>query len=100
MKKFFLSGIMILISFVIFAQNKTISGRVTDSTGKSLAGVTVSITGKGYKKTIQTNEEGKFSIVPNVEGKFSVVFSSTGFKSKTVGENQRPRMVVHRTDGN
>ena len=84
MKKFFLSGIMILISFVIFAQNKTISGRVTDSTGKSLAGVTVSITGKGYKKTIQTNEEGKFSIVPNVEGKFSVVFSSTGFKFKTV----------------
>lgn len=75
---------MMLLTAVLFAQNKTISGKVTDSTGKPLAGVTVAISGKGYKKTIQTNDEGKFSVVPNVEGKFNIVFSSTGFKSKTI----------------
>ncbi len=85
---------MILLSLFSFAQNKTISGKVTDSTGKPLVGVTVTINGKGYKKTIQTNEEGKFSVMPNVEGKFNVVFSSTGFKSKTMStEGNTPLSV-------
>jgi CarboxypepD_reg-like domain len=56
----------------LFAQNRTVSGKVTDDSGGSLAGVSVLI--KGTKTGLQTNAEGNFSILLPTPGKTSLVW--------------------------
>ena len=49
-----------LLSTLSFAQNASVSGRVTDPNGKPVAGAT--ITGKGTTQAAVTDENGNFSI--------------------------------------
>ncbi len=72
---------MLLFSQLSFAQDRVITGRVTDSTGNGLAGITV--TAKGTRTATQTNNDGSFRItVPStVDG---LVFSSVGFATREV----------------
>ena len=51
---------MLLFSQLCFAQDRVITGRVTDSTGNGLAGVTV--TAKGVQTATQTANDGSFRI--------------------------------------
>jgi len=87
MRKFFLviTGLvcMLLLPHSIYAQNKTISGTVTDAKGTPLAGVSVLV----EKSTIgtATDAEGKFRLV--VPPGASLIISSTGFKSQTFKVN-------------
>ncbi|MDR6735072.1 SusC/RagA family TonB-linked outer membrane protein [Sphingobacterium sp. 2149] len=75
----FFVGSMILTS-VAFAQEKKVSGRVTNADGKPLAGVTIAI--QGSNNATQTDSNGDYSItVPN--GKI-IVFRSVGFSDKTL----------------
>ena len=72
---------MLLFSQLCFAQDRVISGRVTDSTGSGVAGVT--ITAKGTQTATQTTNDGSFRItVPSTVN--ALIFSSVGFTTREV----------------
>ena len=64
-----------------FAQQKTVTGRVTDAQGNGLAGV--SVVAKGSRSGTQTSSDGSYSLSVgnNVN---TLVFSSVGFGSQEV----------------
>ncbi len=59
-------------------QSNTITGHITDASGKSLAGVTVHV--KGKSRSTKTDESGDFSIVANM-GEV-LVFTFVGYTTK------------------
>ena len=64
-----------------FAQNRTITGKITDANGQPIVGATV--TARGSDVATQTNSEGVFSLtVPNGIQRLSV--SSVGFASQEI----------------
>src|ERR1700730_12623609 len=74
---------LILFSGFIYAQKRTISGKVTDqSTGAPLAGPTV-ISDKSEGATTTTKDDGTYSITI-AQGKTSLVFSYVGYTTQTV----------------
>ncbi|MGJ1321782.1 SusC/RagA family TonB-linked outer membrane protein [Sphingobacterium faecium] len=80
----FCSGVMLSTS--LWAQTKTISGKVTNaSDGTSLSNVTVSIKGKAV--STQTNPDGSFTI--KAESGDVLIFSAIGSKStqQTIGSS-------------
>ncbi|MCB4799234.1 SusC/RagA family TonB-linked outer membrane protein [Neotamlana laminarinivorans] len=83
MKTKFLRILTLLLVFVVqtaFAQEKTVSGMVTDATGLPLPGTTIVI--KGTNKGASTDFDGKYSISTN-EGS-TIVFSFVGYTTKEV----------------
>ncbi|MFT4155633.1 TonB-dependent receptor plug domain-containing protein, partial [Parafilimonas sp.] len=68
------------------AQTTTVTGRVTDTASKPLAGVTVS--SDKSKKFASTNENGEYSIAVTAEDQ-SLAFSFVGMKSVTQPINGR-----------
>lgn len=65
----------------LFAQNRTVSGTVTDSLGAALGGVTVQV--RNSKTGTKTTENGSFSIqVP--QGNATLVFSNVGYETQQV----------------
>ncbi|MEI9955922.1 MAG: SusC/RagA family TonB-linked outer membrane protein [Ferruginibacter sp.] len=84
LKKALLLQFFLLLSCILFAQQKTVTGKVTDADGKPVSGVTVSIKGSAVGTTTDAN--GSFSIV--VPANETVLkFSSAGFSYQelTVG---------------
>jgi len=73
---------LLLIAQISFAQNRVISGKVTDSKdGSGVSGATVSV--KGSRIATQTTADGSFSIsVPS--GTTTLVISSVGFGTQEV----------------
>jgi len=70
---------LLFLSQITFAQDRVISGRVTDSTGAGVAGVTV--TAKGTRIATQTAADGTYSLkVPSTVT--SLVFSSVGMTTQ------------------
>lgn len=69
-----------LVTQITFAQERVVSGKVSDNTGLPLPGVTVLI--KGTKTGTQTNFDGKYSIkaAPNQV----LVFSYIGMKAQEI----------------
>jgi TonB-linked SusC/RagA family outer membrane protein len=61
LKKALLLQFFLLLSCILFAQQKTVTGKVLDVDGKPLQGVNVGI--KGTTTNIQTTADGSFSIV-------------------------------------
>ncbi len=51
---------MVLIALQLNAQNRTITGKITDPDGKSIAGASVRV--KGTTQGVSSNDEGAFSI--------------------------------------
>ena len=80
-----------LVMQVSFAQEKTISGTVTDESG-ALPGVSIVI--KGSKKGIETDFDGKYSITASNGDVF--VFRYLGYKTveKTVGNSNTINVVL------
>ena len=68
-------------SSIAVQQNKTISGKVTDSSGAPLPGVTVMI--KGTTNGTITNADGKYTL-PNVPGDANIVFSFVGMRPQEI----------------
>jgi len=63
------------------SQQKIISGKVTDSSGTPLPGVTVVV--KGTTQGIITDADGKYTL-PKVSGDATLVFSFVGMKSQEI----------------
>ena len=77
-QKIFITFIFILSCFSLtFAQQKTVTGKVTDPQGNGVAGVTVSV--RGAKQATQTSSDGTYSL--NVSGNAVLVFSSVGYET-------------------
>ena len=76
----FLTLSLVLLSQFLFAQDKIVSGTVTDSNGEALPGVSVIV--KGTKIGTQTDFDGKYQIQssPNQY----LVFSFIGMKSQEI----------------
>ncbi|MFC0604710.1 SusC/RagA family TonB-linked outer membrane protein [Winogradskyella pulchriflava] len=90
--KVFLTLFLALIVQFTFAQQKTISGVVSDNSGLPLPGVNIII--KGTTQGTQTDFDGKFSINANV-GQV-IVFSYLGLKTQeiTVGDSNTINIVM------
>ena len=61
----------------LFAQNRTVSGTLTDNTGKGVPGVTVTV--KGTKTATQTDGNGTYRL--SAPDNATLVFSSVGFET-------------------
>ena len=69
------SALFILFSIQLHAQTNTVTGKITDSTGSPLSGVSVLV--KGARKGTSTNASGNFQLT-GVSGNATLVVSSVG----------------------
>lgn len=83
---------LLLVAQISFAQNRTVTGKVTDSKDSAgIAGATVSA--KGTRVAVQTTSDGSFSIsVPS--NTTILVISSVGFASQEVSIDGRSSVEV------
>lgn len=96
--QYFFSALFIwccLISYS-FAQEEssaTITGQVTDSTGAVIANanVVVANTATGQQRTVQTNEDGLYTIFPLTPGAYTLSVEQSGFKKTVVNANLNAR---------
>ncbi len=82
----------LLSSVAVFAQ-PNITGKVTDQTGRALAGVTVTV--KNTEVSTQTNESGTFTI--SAANNATLVFSSVGFASREVSATAAGQVMLQST---
>lgn len=73
-----LIAILLSLSLQLSAQNRTVTGKITDDQGVPLQGVTVSV--KGTNTATQTGSDGTFSITAPGDG--TLVFTSVGFVTR------------------
>jgi TonB-linked SusC/RagA family outer membrane protein len=83
-KLFLLFFVMLAISITVHAQNRTVTGTVTDEKGETLPGVTIQV--KGSTNSTVTNINGKYSIkVTNLQNVvIGVRFVGYAYQEKTV----------------
>ena len=73
----------LFISNLVLAQKGSLEGQVSDArSGSSLAGVSISITGKS--KGLATGKEGKFSFLLETGKKYSIHLSSVGYQERDI----------------
>ncbi len=95
LKKVLLLQLSVLFSCLLFAQQKTVTGKVIDADGKPVAGVSVSI--KGTSTGTATDNTGSFKIV--VPSNQSVLkFSAIGFQYAeiTIGTRTELKLTLTR----
>jgi TonB-linked SusC/RagA family outer membrane protein len=80
----------LFISMGISAQNITVTGTVTDNTGETLIGV--SVTEKGSQNGISTDINGAYSL--NVSGNATLEFSYLGYVPQSISVNGRKQIDV------
>jgi len=80
MKKILLMISFIACIFVVKAQNRTISGTVTDSKKLPLPGITVTVL--GTKTAVQTDANGKYAI--SADNESTLEFKALGFTTQTI----------------
>jgi hypothetical protein len=73
-----------LISSIVLAQQKTVTGKVTDNNNQPVVGASVQVI--GTNTGVVTDEQGRFSIVvPNNQSRLSVSYVGLDTKEITVG---------------
>lgn len=85
--------VLLLSPFLVFAQNKKVTGKVTDENGQPIADVTVS--GKGSMVATISDENGNYSITVPATVR-DLEFSSIGFASQTLRISGETLNVVMR----
>ncbi|MEI7583727.1 TonB-dependent receptor [Runella sp.] len=92
LRKFFLIFSLTCCSWALFAQNRTVTGKVTTATdGQPMPGVNVTL--KGASSGASTDADGSYRItIPN--GKATLVFSFIGMLSQEVNVNNRTTINV------
>ena len=86
-----LAGTLIFINSA-YAQTVTVTGRVTESTGSPLPGVSIVVKGTSSTGTT-TGEEGQYTL-PGVPADAVLSFSFVGFKTQEIPLNGRIRLNV------
>ncbi len=74
-------SLLLFVSLQMFAQDRTVTGKVTDENGMPIANATVLV--KGGTKGTKTSADGSFKIVVSSSAR-QLVVSSVGFESLTV----------------
>lgn len=99
MKQKLLSLILLctLLVGVAIAQNRQVSGKVTSSSGESLAGVTISV--KGEPSSTSSNGEGNFTI--QVKNGSILVFKYVGHLQKevSIGSQTNINVILTQEEG-
>ncbi|MBX9892162.1 MAG: carboxypeptidase-like regulatory domain-containing protein [Chitinophagaceae bacterium] len=78
---------VVLASIQVFAQNRTVTGKVTDADGKPLAGASVKV--KGAEAGTISDGDGNFKIVVPATAKVLQI-SSVGMETKDVAIGANP----------
>src|SRR5215203_4388603 len=68
-----------------FAQNRTVTGTITDQNGAGIPGVTVTV--RGTNTATQTDAQGRYSI--SAPGNTALVLSSVGYGTTEVNVNNQ-----------
>lgn len=92
-KRLFSFAVFLFISVLVFSQQRTVTGKVTDQDNKPLANATVAV--KGTTTFASTNADGAFSInVPSNSA--TLVFTYVGYQSSqlAVGANNVVNVVL------
>lgn len=92
MNKILLLFAFFCISATAIAQTRTIKGKVTDETGKPVAGASVLV--KGTSKGAQTDKDGNFSINFTGTGNAVITISSVGFGTQTITSGPTESLAV------
>ncbi len=91
MKKFYkLVVLLLLCQTYVFAQNISVTGKVTDSDNLPLPGVSVKVSGSAQGTSTDTN--GNFSL--SLPSNSSIVFTYIGYASQTVAVNGRTSLNI------
>src|SRR5688500_10002956 len=77
----FLFFLLVLSPIILFAQEETVTGIITDANKKPLIGVNVLI--KGTRKGTATDVNGQFTLA-NVSRNATLVLSSQGFATQEI----------------
>src|ERR1700712_3516607 len=94
LKRVFLP-ILLLLGITAFAQDKTVTGKVTDSSGTGLQAVSVTI--KGKNTGVQTAADGSFTLrVP--AGSTTLVISSVGYATQQVPLDAASNILLVQTN--
>ena len=95
-KSLMLLGILVCCSILVFAQSKEITGKVTDSKGTPIPGVTVKV--KGIKSGTSADADGTFKI--NASPSATLIISGVGFETKEVrvGNFENLTISLRQTD--
>lgn len=101
--RYFFQTVAIALTFaaMIAAQEETaatITGQVTDSTGAVVANASVVVrnTTTGQERTVQTNDEGSYTVFPLNPGAYTLTVEQAGFKKSVVNTtlNTRDRRPI------
>jgi iron complex outermembrane receptor protein len=89
--------LVVLLSFIstTFAQDRVITGRVTDAQGNGVPGVTVTV--KGTRTATQTSSDGSFSI--NAAENATLVITSVGYGSQEVSARNAGSVTLQTSVG-
>jgi TonB-linked SusC/RagA family outer membrane protein len=90
----FLTLLLVLLTQISFAQDRTVTGVVTDESGLPIPGVNVLV--KGTSNGIQTDFDGKFKIAAS-QGQ-TLVFSFLGMKTQEVAASSTNLKVKMKDD--
>lgn len=90
-KASFMAFLLLFFAFASYAQDATVTGKVTDNTGGGLPGVTIQVKGTTVGTTSDVN--GSFSVA-NVPANGTLVFSFVGMKAQEVAVNNRSSLNV------
>lgn len=99
LKLFKLTTFVVAFFFLLnqtFAQTRTVSGVVTDQTGKGIPGVTVTV--KGTNTSTQTDANGVYRI--SAANNATLVFSSVGYGTMEMQVNNRTSVDASLTASN
>jgi iron complex outermembrane receptor protein len=86
-----LPAFFLLLSTAIWAQTKTITGRVTDAGGSGIGGATVTI--KGSNTATSTANDGTFSLTVPANAN-TLVFSSVGYGSQEMAIGTQSNITI------
>src|SRR5665213_907904 len=73
----------LLLCFFVRAQQKTVSGKVTDSEGKGIPGISIIV--KGTRTGASTGNDGTFSL--EVPSNATLVASGVGYNTREISVN-------------
>lgn len=85
-----------LLQTAIFAQQRTISGKITDTKGAPVSGVSISV--KGTSQGVTTNDAGNFSIA--VTNNSVLVVSSVGYENREISVGNQTALSISLTETN